>query len=72
VNRIVLRTASALICMVAVPTFTFSEVTKVNVTSRVTVANGQAFGKTGPYEKLTGTIDFAVAVPTPTGPPDAV
>ena len=46
--------------MVAVPTFTFSEVTKVNVTSRVTVANGQAFGKTGPYEKLTGTIDFAV------------
>jgi len=26
----------------------------------VTVANGQAFGKTGPYEKLTGTIDFAV------------
>jgi alpha/beta hydrolase family protein len=46
--------------MVAVPTFTFAEVTKVNVTSRVTVANGQAFGKTGPYEKLTGTIDFAV------------
>ena len=44
----------------AVPTFGFAEVTKVNVTSRVTVANGQAFGNTGPYEKLTGTIEFAV------------
>jgi len=57
---IVMRAVTALICVVAVPAFAFAEVTKVSVTSRVTVANGQAFGNTGPYEKLTGTIEFAV------------
>ena len=57
---IVMRAVTALICVVAVPAFAFAEVTKVNVTSRVTVADGQAFGNTGPYEKLTGTIEFAV------------
>jgi hypothetical protein len=37
-----------------------AEVTRVNVASRVIVANGQAFGHTGPYEKLTGTNEFVV------------
>jgi len=46
--------------LLVVPTVVRGEVTKVNITNRVTVANGQAFGKTGPYEKLTGTIEFAV------------
>jgi hypothetical protein len=54
------RAATLLLCLLSVPSLGFGEVTKVNVAGRVTVANGQAFGKTGPYEKLTGTIEFAV------------
>src|SRR5512134_393277 len=38
----------------------FAEVTKVTVASRAVVADGQAFGNTGPYEKLVGTIEFAL------------
>ena len=38
----------------------FAEVTKVTITSRTTVLNGQAFGNTGAYEKLVGTIEFAL------------
>src|SRR6185503_14130371 len=28
--------------------------------TQATVADGQSFGKTGPYEKLAGTIEFAL------------
>jgi hypothetical protein len=38
----------------------FAEVTKVTIAARTPVAENQPFGKTGPYEKLTGTIDFAL------------
>jgi hypothetical protein len=38
----------------------FAEVTKVTVASRQVVAGGQPFGSTGPYEKLVGTIEFAL------------
>ena len=38
----------------------FAEVVKVTVTSRTPVADGQPFGKTGPYEKVVGTIEFAI------------
>jgi hypothetical protein len=37
-----------------------AEVTKVTIASRSTAAGGHAFGTTGPYEKLVGTIDFAL------------
>ena len=37
-----------------------AEVTKVTVATRSQVANGQSFGSTGPYEKLTGTIEFSL------------
>ena len=37
-----------------------AEVSKVTIASRTTVANGESFGNTGPYEKLTGTIEFAL------------
>jgi hypothetical protein len=43
-----------------VPGSAFAEVTKVTVTSRGVVADGYAFGSTGPYEKLAGTIEFAL------------
>ena len=38
----------------------FAEVTKVTITTRTAVADGQAFGTTGVYEKLVGTIEFAL------------
>src|SRR3954464_15715830 len=39
-----------------------AEVTRVSISSRNVVADGQSFGATGPYEKLTGTIEFALDV----------
>src|SRR5687767_15495686 len=38
----------------------FAEVTKVTIAARTPVLDGQAFGNTGPYEKLVGTIEFAL------------
>src|SRR5688572_9187678 len=38
----------------------FAEVTKVTITARTPVADGQVFGSTGAYEKLVGTIEFAL------------
>ena len=43
-----------------VPGSAFAEVTKVTIASRTTVADGQTFGSTGKYEKLVGTIEFAL------------
>ena len=43
-----------------VPLAVSAEVTRVSIASRAPVANGQAFGTTGPYEKLAGTIEFAL------------
>jgi hypothetical protein len=43
-----------------VQTSAFAEVTKVTIATKATVADGQSFGKTGPYEKLVGTIEFAL------------
>jgi len=43
-----------------VPGSAFAEVTKVTIATKSTVADGQSFGKIGPYEKLTGTIEFAL------------
>jgi len=37
-----------------------AEVVRIDVTSRADIAAGQAFGTIGPYEKLSGTIFFAV------------
>ena len=51
---------AAVLVLVLVPALAFAEVTKVTIANRVTVAGGQAFGTTGPYEKLTGTIEFAL------------
>src|SRR5689334_18712790 len=47
-------------CALAWPANTRAEVTKVTISNRVVVAEGQAFGKVGPYEKLAGTIEFAL------------
>jgi hypothetical protein len=52
-----------------VPTFATAEVTKVTIASRAVVANGQPFGAVGPYQKLTGTIEFALDPANPRNKP---
>ena len=47
-------------CALVVPSSVRAEVTKVTIANRTVVAGGQAFGQVGPYEKLTGTIEFAL------------
>ena len=72
----------ALLCLLAQPPSTSAEVTRVTVTSRTTVADGQSFGSTGAYEWLVGRIDFALdpadphnvgtstLIARPSGPPN--
>ncbi|MGE0593376.1 MAG: alpha/beta hydrolase domain-containing protein [Vicinamibacterales bacterium] len=45
-----------------------AEVVGVTITGRSLIANGEAFGRTGAYEKLVGTIEFAL---DPTHPRNA-
>jgi hypothetical protein len=42
------------------PSLAGAEVTKVTISKRTVVANGDSFGSTGPYEKLIGRIEFAL------------
>jgi hypothetical protein len=49
-----------LFTLFVVPCSVFAEVTKVTITARTPVADGHPFGNTGTYEKLTGTIEFAL------------
>lgn len=50
----------ALLVLVLCPGLGWAEVTKVILTSRGIVAEGQAFGATGRYERLDGHIEFAL------------
>ena len=55
------RSALATFCVISLlPCLAAAEVTKVTITSRTVIANGEAFGATGAYEKLTGRIEFAL------------
>ena len=54
------RLLAFLTCTLAIAADTRAEVTKVTIANRTVVAGGQAFGQVGPYEKLTGTIEFAL------------
>jgi hypothetical protein len=47
-------------CALIAPASARAEVTRVTIAGRTVVAGGQAFGQVGPYEKLTGTIEFAL------------
>jgi hypothetical protein len=46
--------------LVLTPSLLAAEVTRVDIASRSVVAGGQPFGSAGPYEKLSGTIAFAL------------
>ena len=50
--------AVVLVVLLAAPAA--AEVVRIDVKSRADIAAGQAFGTIGPYEKLSGTIFFAV------------
>jgi hypothetical protein len=56
--------ATRLVLVLGFVTFATSmaaaEVTRLDVARRELVLNGQAFGKAGPYEKLVGTVHFAL------------
>jgi hypothetical protein len=47
-------------CALLISASARAEVTRVTIANRSVVAEGQAFGQVGPYEKLTGTIEFAI------------
>ncbi len=51
---------SMMMCVLLISTGARAEVTKVTIANRAVVAESQAFGQVGPYEKLTGTIEFAL------------
>ena len=51
-----LTLAAALLTILSAPAA--AEVTRVAITSRTIVANGQWFGAAGPYEKIIGTAFF--------------
>jgi uncharacterized protein (DUF305 family) len=56
-----MRTVTALVLVgLVAPPYASAEVTGVTIASRAVVAGGQSFGRTGPYEKLAGTIEFAL------------
>jgi hypothetical protein len=44
----------------AAPATAMAEVTRLEIVRREPVLNGQPFGKAGPYEKLVGTVHFAL------------
>ena len=54
------RTLTIILCLLISTSAAYAEVTRVVIASRATVADGQSFGATGPYEKLTGTVEFAL------------
>ncbi len=53
----ILRTTLLMLCLAVSLN---AEVVRIDVQNRVDVLAGKAFGSTGPYERLTGKIYFAV------------
>src|SRR5262245_16698576 len=49
-----------LVAAILIATPVYADVVKVEVKSRADVVAGKAFGAAGPYEKLSGTIHFAI------------
>ena len=47
-------------CTLLLTTSARADVTRITIANRSVVAAGQSFGQVGPYEKLSGTIEFAI------------
>ncbi len=58
-----------LVLLLGVPALTMARITRIEITDRVVVADGMAFGETGAYEKLTGR---AYAEVDPSHPGNAI
>src|SRR5262245_50060940 len=58
-----------LVVALVAPSFARREVGKVTIAAGAVVANGQPFGSVGPYEKLIGTIEFALDPANPRNKP---
>lgn len=52
--------AALVVAHALVPSVALAEVTRIDITSRADVLAGKPFGSVGPYEKLRGTVYFAV------------
>ncbi len=65
------RTFARCVLAVLVGATASAEVVKVTIASRAPVADGVVFGAAGPYERLTGTIEFAVDPANPHNTPIA-
>ena len=63
------RIAVVVLSMLAAVSTVSAEVVRVDITSRTDLVGGKAFGKIGPYEKLVGTIHFAI---DPTNPANRI
>jgi Alpha/beta hydrolase domain len=59
ISRQTLLVLLAIVSVLA-PIGASAEVSKVTIATRTMIANGQSFGNTGPYEKLTGAIEFTL------------
>ena len=53
-SRVRIRIAAVIGILIAIAPAAHAELTRVEITSRVDVLNGKAFGNVGPYEKLRG------------------
>jgi hypothetical protein len=60
-NMVIRRLAIGLAFLFAVPSLS-ARVTRVEITSRTDVLGAKPFGESGPYERMTGRIYFAVLV----------
>jgi len=54
------RRAALVLLLALVPAWSHAELVRVQVTSRVDVLHGKAFGEAGPYEKIWGKAYFAI------------
>ena len=59
-KRLLRRVALLLIVVLGLPALVNAEVSRVEITARRDFAGGQAFGRTGPYEQLTGKLHFLI------------
>jgi hypothetical protein len=60
--RTQVRLVSALVLLLAFAPVLHACVTRVEITSRADVLNGQSFGDAGPYERITGRVYYSLAV----------
>src|SRR5262245_38859984 len=59
-NSRCLHVVALAVILAFLPAITHAEVKRIEITSRTDVQGGSALGQAGPYEKLVGTVFFAL------------